>query len=84
MTKDVAIEWAKEQMEQYNCEGYVIISNTSNKSGTDYDFVVFSSYEDMKRYIENKFSYDFLDDDAYLRDDEFITDVYSKSHLIIL
>ena len=89
MTKEYAIDWAKEQLEQTHSDGYVILGSTGyNYTGTrkitDYDFEVFGSYNELKNFIQGKTAYNFLDACTYLHDDEFIETAYSKSHIIVL
>lgn len=84
MTKEVAIKWAKHDMCEYGLEGYVLIKPVDCETGTEYDFILFDSYLEMKNLIIGIRAYDFLDNAAYLRDGEMIVEAYSKSHIIIL
>lgn len=84
MTKDVAIRSAKEIINQHKLEGYVITESLPNENGLEFDYLIFDSYLEMRNMLWGLRAYDFLGFDAYLHEDERITDVYSKSHLIIL
>lgn len=86
MTKDVAIQYAKEldQMCNGHTDGYVIIESIYNASGMEYDVIVFDSYYELKRFLTTGHGYDYLDSSQSLHDDERIVTAHSKTHLIIL
>lgn len=89
MNKQDAIMFAKQDMKMSKSDGYVIIGSSAyNYKGTvkytEYDFEVFSCYEELTKFLQKKRAYNYLNFDAYLHDDEFIESAYSKSHLIIL
>lgn len=49
-----------------------------------YDYEVFSSYEDLQKYLNGKVTYNFLDSTTYMADDEKIIEAYHKHKIIIL
>lgn len=86
MTKEIAIQYAKDidNICYGKTDGYVIIESIYNATGTEYDFIVFDSYYELKRFLTTGHGYDYLDYVQSLHDDERIVAAYSKSHLIIL
>lgn len=86
MTKEVAISYAKE-IDAICCgktDGYILIESVYNASGLEYDVLVFDSYDEMKRFIQTGYGYDYLDNGVSLHDDERLVSAYSKSHIVIL
>ena len=89
MTLETARNMAKKDLKDWNCEGYVIIkADYTCFYGNDplmfYDYVLFSSWEDMQKYLNGKVSYDYIDETAYLRDDEEVIEAYHINKIIIV
>lgn len=86
MTREVAIQYVKDidDICYGKIDGYVIIESIYNATGMEYDFIVFDSYDELKRFLTTGHGYDYLDYGQSLHDDERIVTAYSKTHLIIL
>ena len=91
MTLEQATNYAMEDMTLSKSKAFAIVKISPAlrqaylKLGwhVDYDYVVFSTYDDLKRYLAGKVSYDYMDTSAYIRDDEEVVKVYSTEKLII-
>lgn len=92
---EIAKMHANEMMKQYNfIDCFVIIENMNKKYvydvytnlhfNVEFDIVYFSCYDEMKKFIEKKCAYDYIDNSCKLHDNEKIVYVYSKSKLCFM
>lgn len=92
MTKEFAIMNAEQDMKMSQSDGFAIIRMGDDekekwkKLGYDveYEYEVFTNFDELKDYVEGKHTYNFLDCSTYLRDGEKVVYVYSRSKIIIL
>lgn len=74
------VQFAKNDMNLYGCVGFVIIKTNPEtvfkwgKMGIDvtYDYVLFSSWNEMKKFINGQYSYDYIDNSQILDNDDKI------------
>ena len=96
MTKDFAHKCAIEDLDRYHCEAYVIIHydfssafmravmGKNYSSECDYDYILFASTDDLKTYYSGQYASDYLDRSVIRCYGESITEVYSKTKLLIM
>ena len=96
MTRENAIKYAKEDITKYNCNGYVIIHydkpsalrmyfmGSTYTTQEDYDYILFADSDELLNFCHGKYGSDYLDRSSILCDGERITDVYSRTKLIIM
>lgn len=96
MTKETAVKLAKEDMTKRHCVGYVVIHYDTPSAfqlyfagkeytpDIDYDFILFSTTDDLLDYCHGKYAHDYLDTAHILGVGESISAVYSTDKIIIL
>ena len=96
MTKENALTWAKQDVENWHGEGYVVIHYDTPSAWSmfvhgkdytpevDYDYMVFGSLYQLEQYLQGQYGCDMCDEFHIRKEGESIVEVYSKSKLIIL
>ena len=95
MTKEQASIRAFNETLKFNCDGFVVVKLPQSMLAPfkeigyfqgeqdEYDYELFTDYDELKKFATGKSAYQYLDDITYLRDGETVVDCYSRSKIII-
>lgn len=81
---------AKQMIDDFNCDGFVIIQNPIEKInqwkkyGYDvtYDYIIFDDFESLQTYVNGGLTFDYMDESTKKHDEKIVT-AFSKTKIII-